>query len=89
MPIEKSSPTVFTQLDDGTGVLLNLETLLYFSLNRTGVVLWKQIEGSESLEIDDLVCSTCERFNVGEQAARKEIETFVERLRQFTIVQVS
>jgi hypothetical protein len=32
MYIEKLQPTVFTPLDDGTGVLLNLQTLLYYSL---------------------------------------------------------
>lgn len=62
MRIEKSSPTVFTQLDDGTGVLLNVETLSYYGLNRTGVALWREIEADKSFTIDDLVRATCERF---------------------------
>jgi hypothetical protein len=44
MHIEKLQPTVFTPLDDGTGVLLNLQTLLYYSLNKTGAAVWQQIE---------------------------------------------
>jgi hypothetical protein len=42
MVIEKASQTVFTPLADSTAVLLNLNTLLYFKLNRTGAAVWKQ-----------------------------------------------
>ena len=89
MRIEKSSPTVFTPLDDGTGVLLNLETLLYYSLNRTGVALWKHIEAEKSFTIDDLVRKTCERFDVSPETAHPEINTFIQHLLQFKIVCVS
>jgi len=82
----KSSPAVFTKLDDGTGVLLNLDTLCYYSLNRTGATLWQQIESSEAFTLDDLLRSTCDRFDVDEAAARKEIDAFVERLRQFHMI---
>ena len=89
MRVEKSSPTVFTPLDDRTGVLLNLETLSYYRLNRTGVVVWREIEKTDFSTIDDLVRATCERFDVSEYAARREIGTFVEMLEQFKLVRLA
>lgn len=86
MRIEKSSPTVFTPLDDGTGVLLNLETLIYYSLNPTGVALWKHIEAEKSITIDDLVRETCDRFDVSVETAQREIDAFVQHLQQFKII---
>ena len=83
------SPIVFTPLDDGTGVLLNLETLFYYSLNRTGVALWQEIDTNGSLTSDELVRTTCERFEVEEDVAQREVAAFVERLQQFKIIQVT
>lgn len=39
--IARSADTVLTELQDGTGVLLNLQTRFYFTLNATGVLAWK------------------------------------------------
>ena len=86
MRVQKSPLTVFTPLDDGTGVLLNLETLFYYSLNRTGVALWEEIEGGDSPTLDVLVQATCKRFDVGEDGARREIVAFVARLEEFRMV---
>jgi len=86
MRIEKSKLTVFTPLDDGTGVLLNKETLLYFSLNRSGVALWQELDRSGPVTIDDLVRATCDRFDVSEEDAQKQIETFLNRLEQFQMI---
>ena len=88
MLVEKSQLTVFTPLDDGTGVLLNLETLFYYSLNRTGVALWQEIENGDAPTLDVLVQATCKRFDVDEDVARREIVTFVGRLEEFRMVRV-
>lgn len=88
MRVERSTLTVFTPLDDGRGVLLNLETLFYYSLNRTGVALWQELEHSNPSTLDDLVRATCERFDVDEDAARREIRDFVGRLEEFRMVRV-
>ena len=86
MRIEKSSQTVFTPLADGTGVLLNLDTLFYYSLNPTGSILWQEIEASKVLNFDDLLRSACERFDVDEASARPFISKFIERLEQFKMI---
>ena len=86
MKIEKSSSTVFTPLADGKGVLLNLDTLCYYSLNRTGAALWQQIEEKKVVMFDDLIDSTCRRFEVEKENAGKEVEAFLERLETFKMI---
>lgn len=86
MRVEKPSVTVFTPLNDGTGVLLNVDTLLYYSLNRTAVTLWKEIEARDTFMPDDLIPPLCERFEVDQEAARREITSFIEKLEELKIL---
>ena len=88
MIIEKSSSTVFTPLEDETAVLLNLETRYYYNLNRTGAAIWQQIEKNAQTTLDDIVRAICQQFEVDEQTAREEANTFLERLKQFKIVRL-
>jgi Coenzyme PQQ synthesis protein D (PqqD) len=88
MRVEKSTLTVFTALDDGTGVLLNLATLFYYSLNRTGVALWEELERRNPSTLDDLVRATCGRFDVDEDAARQHIAAFVGQLEELRMVRI-
>ena len=86
MRIEKSSPIVITVLDDRTGVILNLETLEYYSLNPTGVAVWQQIDANKSITAEELVSATCARFEVDEDRARQTIGAFVEKLKRFKLI---
>ena len=86
MRVEKSSLTVFTPLDDGTGVLLNVDSLFYYSLNRTAVTLWKEIEARNPVAPDDLISALCERFEVDQEEARREITSFIEKLEELKIL---
>jgi len=88
MQVEKLTTTVFTPLDDGTGVLLNLTTLFYYSLNRTGVALWQELEQHNPSALEDLVRSTCGRFDIAEDAARHHITAFVGQLEELKMVRV-
>lgn len=88
MRIEKASPTVFTPLEDETAVLLNLNTLFYYSLNRTGAALWQQIETAQAITDDDLTSAVCERFDVDEAIARQTVQAFLEKLEQFKIIRL-
>ena len=89
MQINKSPATVFTPLDDGTGVLLNKETKSTYSLNRTGSMLWKLLEEVSAVALDDLVLITCERFDVNEDDARLALLAFVDRLERYKMVRLS
>ena len=88
MQVKKLSASVFTALPDGTGVLLNLTTLIYFGLNSTAASVWQEIDRNEAAELDGLVRCVCARFEVDQAFARKEIGTFVERLASLGLVQV-
>lgn len=88
MLVEKSPLTIFTPLDDGTGVLLHLETLFYYRLNRTGVALWQEIEGNSPPTVDLLVNVISKRYDVDEEGARRGIVAFVTRLAEFKMVRV-
>ena len=88
MQIEKVSSTVFTQLEDGGGVLLNLDTLLYYSLNHTGAMLWQQIENKKVVSLEELVRSTCERFDVEKEAAHRHLTAFLKHLESLKMVRI-
>jgi Coenzyme PQQ synthesis protein D (PqqD) len=89
MQVEKASSTVFTPLADGTGVLLHLETLLYYSLNRTGAALWRLIEEKKLVPLEDLVDTTCEQFEVDHDEAQRTLKSFVEKLAELRMVRIS
>jgi hypothetical protein len=89
MRIEKATSTVFTGLEDGTGVLLNLNTLVYYSLNTTGAVIWREIEANQAVLFDDLVNSICEEYDVGEKEARQHLGAFIERLEQYKMITIA
>jgi len=87
--IEKASQVVFTPLDDGRAVLLNLDTLTYFSLNRTGATLWELIGGADGVEEKALVQTICDRFEVEIETAQREVSAFLEQLRQLKFVRLA
>jgi hypothetical protein len=78
MRIEKIAQTVFTPLADGTGVLLNLDTLVYCKLNRTAAALWQEIDSSAAYTLDDLV-----------HYAHQFLREFVARLAEFKMIRIA
>lgn len=89
MRIEKLSPTVFTPLDDGTGVLLNLDTLVYYSLNRAASLLWQELGDKKTFDMDGLIIAIRTRFDVDQEPARREVEGFLRRLEQLGVIRVA
>lgn len=51
--LRPSDEVVLTELQDGTGVLLHLQTRFYFTLNATGVRTWKLL-GDGARDPDEL-----------------------------------
>jgi hypothetical protein len=88
MVIQKLPAAVFTSLDDGTGVLLNLDTLVYYSLNRTGASTWQRIQQESAVEFDELVRRLVETYEVSESDARRHLGEFVERLDRFNMIRI-
>ena len=62
---------LFTELDDGTGVLLHLETKFYFTLNPTAVLVWKSLgDGASTAAIADRLTAA---FRVERDVAERDI----------------
>lgn len=77
---------VFTDLDDGSAVLLHLETKYYFSLNETGCFLWKIIEDSGATE-KEMVKELCELFDVDTERASIDVSEFLEQLNEQDLIE--
>jgi hypothetical protein len=70
---------LLTELGDGTGVLLHLGTKFYYTLNETGVVVWKAlVDGQASL--DGLASQLAERFRVTTESARGDVSALLDEL---------
>lgn len=76
---------LLTRLADGTGVLLHLDTKLYFTLNETGVFVWDQLEGGAA-DVDALVAALLEEFDVDEATARADVDVLVQQLQAEKLV---
>lgn len=76
---------VATELKDGTGVLLHLETKFYFTLNATGIFVWNELQrGPRSL--DGLVGAMVAAFEVEEPVARRDISALLDELESERLV---
>jgi len=71
---------VITRLQDDSGVLLNSDDLLVFSLNETGLFLLEAIEEGRAASETDLVGLLTGAFEVTESQARSDVSDFVNEL---------
>ncbi len=81
--LARNPEVVATELEDGA-VLLNMESRLYYSLNDTGLELWRSLESAERQE--DLTKLLLQRYDVDEEPAQRSISRFVEELQQEGLV---
>ncbi len=76
--MQPNPQALFTELDDGTGVLLHLETKFYFTLNPTAVVVWKSLgQGVSSAAIADRLTAT---FRVEREVAERDVTAILEEM---------
>ena len=59
---EPSDDVTLTELQNGEAVLLNLRTWKYYSLNETGVHVWKQ--AADGAPLSDIATSMSEQWEV-------------------------
>ena len=78
--IKPHSEVVFTKLSDGEGILLNLQTKLYYSLNSTGSFLWQLIEKNPSLSVSDLGAKLLNHYQIPQNTAIKDTNDFIQDL---------
>jgi len=76
--LARSPDVLFSPLADNEGVLLSMEAGLYFSLNKTAVVVWNALEKAKSLdELADLLAA---RFKVERTQAQADLETLLAQM---------
>jgi hypothetical protein len=63
---------LLTELDDGTGVVLNLETKFYHTLNSAAVTLWKALERGARTDAE-LAGRLVSEFEVDEAQALADV----------------
>jgi hypothetical protein len=77
---------VTTPVPGGETILLHLGTRQYFSLNQTGTLLWKLIEGSTPLA--GLSQALFDRFEITPEAAGESVRELIETLRSHNLITI-
>ena len=81
-PVPVPNPQVlFTELDDGTGVLLHLDTKFYYTLNRTGVFVWKALQAGDGRTPQAIAKKLTEAFRVELDAAERDVAAVLDEMR--------
>ena len=71
---------LLTELGDGTGVLLHLDTKFYYTLNRTGLTLWKALAAEPRKRAADLTTHLVESFQVDATTAARDVDAVLGEL---------
>ncbi len=83
--ITTSSQQVFEQID-GEGVILHLESGIYYSLDSVGVSIWNLIQQPKS--VDDIKCSLLTEYDVEPQQCEQELLALVEDLAAQKLIEI-
>jgi len=65
---------LFTEIDDGSGVLLHLETKFYYTLNPTAVTVWKALRDGSAPSIAAIAARVAAEFRVEPEVAARDID---------------
>ncbi len=72
---------LFTDLEDGTSVLLHLDSKFYYTLNDTGTLIWRALmehEGASTGELARSLATTT--FGVGEEVLRPDLDEMFQEM---------
>lgn len=84
MTYHPSPNAVFTEMEDDEGILLHLQTRMYFSLNETGTLIWKLLQ--EGRDMDDIASALKQAYDVGHASALQHVGAFLDELAQDGLV---
>ena len=73
-----NSEVIVTELD-GEAVLLHLGTKMYYSLNPTGLQIWKMLE--QDLALDEIGVRLQQQYDLAPERARQCVLSLVNELR--------
>ena len=78
---------VFTEFEEGEGILVDLNTKKYFQLNETGTLVWRGLEKGRTLE--EIVGEMTEAYDVSAERAAESVRRLFENLRAFKLVRAA
>jgi hypothetical protein len=78
---------VFTEFDEGEGVLVDLNTKKYFQLNETAVVIWRGLE--ERLSLEEIVGRITSAYEVEDERATASVRRVLENFRNLGLIRTS
>lgn len=81
-----NSEVIVTELD-GEAVLLHLGTKMYYSLNPTGLQIWKMLE--QDLALDEIGTRLQQQYELEPERAQKCVLSLVNELRGEQLVNVA
>jgi len=82
--IHRNPRVVFRSLEDGTGVLLHLDSTAYHGVNRVGALIWSLLEASPSYRT--LVESVRSRLTDPPTSLDQDVAEFISDLRSRGLV---
>ncbi|MFT3914554.1 MAG: PqqD family protein [Anaeromyxobacteraceae bacterium] len=82
---DKAAPTpnpqaLFTELDDGTGVLLHLDTKFYYTLNPTAVFVWKALGSAAARSVASIAQDLIREFRVERSEAERDVTRILDEM---------
>lgn len=82
--MNKNKNLVFSLLPDGEGVLLNLKTKKFYTLNSTGAEIWKHYEMGR--DTDEIAMALHSDYDIELNRARTSVNNFFEELKKFNLI---
>jgi hypothetical protein len=73
--LSRAPEVLFSPLADGEGVLLSMQAGLYFSLNRTGVVVWDALE--REISLSELASLLTSKFKIAPDQALTDLKALL------------
>ena len=77
--VVQNDKCMLTELADGTGVLLHLETKFYYTLNATGVEVWKALTDGPKTE-REIADKISQEFEVDVATAHTDVSGVLETM---------
>ena len=71
---------LFTEIDDGTGVLLHLDTKFYYTLNAAGAIVWKAIAARTPTSVEAIAERLVREFRVEQAIAERDVAAILDEL---------
>jgi hypothetical protein len=72
---------------DGEGIILDLETGVYFTLNATGTACWERLDGKTSLAV--IASELIDRFDVPLEQVQRDVIELTRTLADEGLIRIS